>query len=163
MPFSVKKNVMGFPIVPRATRPSPVFFLPQWSAHFRMVTGASLLVIPRGGIHHPRSPRMAQTPPIPADDLDTRVRLQPLCDRGGRAHREQINHLMALEITHRGFLHIPSKRYIPTGQSGFVFGPNGVITVECIGSMAKTLVAWQVYRKVYLLIPSDFHVSFHVP
>jgi len=40
--------------------------------------------------------------PIPADDLDTWVRLQPLRDRGGRAHREQINHLMALEITHDG-------------------------------------------------------------
>jgi hypothetical protein len=64
VPFSVKKNVMGFPIVPRATKPSPVLFLPQWSAHFRMVTGASLLVISRGGIHHPRSPRMAQTPEI---------------------------------------------------------------------------------------------------
>ena len=28
--------------------------------------------------------------------------------------------------------------------------------------MAKTLVAWQVYRKVYLLIPSDFHVSYQI-
>jgi hypothetical protein len=52
---------MGFPMVPRATRPSPVFFLPQWSADFRVVTGASLLVIPRGGTDHSRSPRMAQT------------------------------------------------------------------------------------------------------
>jgi hypothetical protein len=69
----------------------------------------------------------------------------------------------AVFATNWGFLHIPSKRYIPTGQSGFVFGPNGVMTVECIGSMAKTLVAWQVYRKVYLLIPSDFQVSFHAP
>jgi hypothetical protein len=40
--------------------------------------------------------------PIAADDLDTRVRLQPLRDRGRRAHREQINDLMALEITHDG-------------------------------------------------------------
>jgi hypothetical protein len=31
------------------------------SADFRMVTGASLLVIPRGGIHNLRSPRTAQT------------------------------------------------------------------------------------------------------
>jgi hypothetical protein len=37
---------------------------------------------------------------IPADDRDTRVHLHPLCNRGGRAHREQINDLMALEITH---------------------------------------------------------------
>ena len=40
--------------------------------------------------------------PIAADDLDTRVRLQPLRDRGGRTPREQINDLMALEITHHG-------------------------------------------------------------
>jgi hypothetical protein len=36
--------------------------------------------------------------PIAADDLDARVRLQPLRDRGGRALREQVEHLMALEI-----------------------------------------------------------------
>jgi hypothetical protein len=42
-----EKNVMGFPIVPRATRPSPVFFVPQWSAHFPMVTEVSLQEMPR--------------------------------------------------------------------------------------------------------------------
>jgi hypothetical protein len=40
--------------------------------------------------------------PITADDLDTRVRLQPLRDRWGRATGEQIHHLMALEITDHG-------------------------------------------------------------
>jgi hypothetical protein len=36
---------------------------------------------------------------IAADNLDTGVRLQPLRDRWGRAIGEQINHVMALEIT----------------------------------------------------------------
>jgi hypothetical protein len=40
--------------------------------------------------------------PIAADDLDTGVRLQPLRNRGGRAHREQIEHLMAFEIADHG-------------------------------------------------------------
>jgi hypothetical protein len=57
----MKKKAMGFPVNPRATTPTPVVFLPQWSADFHMVTGVSLLMIPRGGIRHPRSPRMAQT------------------------------------------------------------------------------------------------------
>src|SRR5215510_5885085 len=39
---------------------------------------------------------------IAADDLDTRVRPQPLRDRGGRAFREQIEHVMALEIAENG-------------------------------------------------------------
>jgi hypothetical protein len=47
VPCSVKQNVRGFTIVPRATRPSPVFFRPRWSADVRMVTSATLLVIPR--------------------------------------------------------------------------------------------------------------------
>ena len=36
-------------------------YVPQWSADIRLVTGAILLVIPRGGIDHSRSPSMAQT------------------------------------------------------------------------------------------------------
>ena len=39
---------------------------------------------------------------IAADDLDARMRLQPLRDRGGRALREQIKHVMALEIADHG-------------------------------------------------------------
>jgi hypothetical protein len=39
---------------------------------------------------------------IAADDLDARLRLQPLCDRGGRAFREEIKHTMALEIAEHG-------------------------------------------------------------
>ena len=61
VPCSVKKHVPGSPMVPRATRPSPVFCLPQWSADIRLVTGAILLVIPREGIDHLHSPSMAQT------------------------------------------------------------------------------------------------------
>jgi hypothetical protein len=61
VPFSVKKKVMGFPVNPRATTPSPVLLLPQWSADFHLVTGVSLLVIPRGCFHNPPSSRMAQT------------------------------------------------------------------------------------------------------
>jgi hypothetical protein len=38
--------------------------------------------------------------PIAADDLDTRLRLQPLRDRWGRANGKQVNDLTALEITH---------------------------------------------------------------
>ena len=38
--------------------------LHQWSADIRLVTGAILLVIPREGIDHSRSPSMAQTPKI---------------------------------------------------------------------------------------------------
>jgi hypothetical protein len=38
--------------------------------------------------------------PIAADDLDTRVCLQPRRDRWGRANGKQVNDLMALEITH---------------------------------------------------------------
>ena len=40
--------------------------------------------------------------PITADDLDARVRLQPVRDRGGRALREQIDHSMPFEITNHG-------------------------------------------------------------
>jgi hypothetical protein len=62
----VKKKVMGFPVYPHATTPSPVFFLSQGPADFCMVTGVSLQVIPCRGVEHPRSSRMAQTPEIMA-------------------------------------------------------------------------------------------------
>jgi hypothetical protein len=48
------------------------------------------------------NPLSIEATAIAADDLDTGVRLQPLCDRGGRAHREPIKHVMVLEITHEG-------------------------------------------------------------
>ena len=48
------------------------------------------------------NPLGIETTAIAADDLDARVRLQPLRDRGGRALREQIQHVMALEITDNG-------------------------------------------------------------
>jgi hypothetical protein len=37
-----EEKVMGSPVNPRATTRSPVFFLPQWSADFDMVTGVFL-------------------------------------------------------------------------------------------------------------------------
>jgi hypothetical protein len=40
--------------------------------------------------------------PIAADDLDSGMCLQPLRDGRGRALGEQINHLVALEITDNG-------------------------------------------------------------
>ena len=49
--------------------------------------------------------------PIPADDLDARVRLQPLRDRERRANGEQIHDVMALEITH----HSPQASASPPG------------------------------------------------
>jgi hypothetical protein len=52
-----------------------------------------------GAVPHPFG---IEPTPIAADDLDTRLRLQPLRDRWGRANGEQINDLMALEITPHG-------------------------------------------------------------
>jgi hypothetical protein len=48
------------------------------------------------------NPLSIEATAIAADDLDARVRLQPLRDRGGRALREQIKHVMALEIAENG-------------------------------------------------------------
>src|SRR5918992_2786247 len=48
------------------------------------------------------NPLSIEATAIAANDLDARVCLQPLRDRGGRALREQIHHLMALESTHDG-------------------------------------------------------------
>jgi hypothetical protein len=45
------------------------------------------------------NPFGVQSTPIPADDLDAGIRLQPLRNGQGRALGEQIKHLMALEIT----------------------------------------------------------------
>jgi hypothetical protein len=50
----------------------------------------------------PPNPLSIEATAIAADDLDARVRLQPLRDRGGRALREQIKHVMALEIAENG-------------------------------------------------------------
>ena len=53
----------------------------------------------RRPLPHPLS---IETTAIAADDLDTRVRPQPLRDRGGRAFREQSEAVMALEIAEHG-------------------------------------------------------------
>ena len=54
------------------------------------------------------NPLSIEATAIAADDLDTGMRLQPLCDRRGRTLGEQINHVMALEITHDGAKASPS-------------------------------------------------------
>jgi hypothetical protein len=48
------------------------------------------------------NPLSIETTAVAANDLDARMRLQPRRDRGGRALREQINHVMALEIADNG-------------------------------------------------------------
>jgi hypothetical protein len=48
------------------------------------------------------NPLRIETTAITAHDLDTRVRPQPLRDRGGRAFREQVEHVIALEIAEDG-------------------------------------------------------------
>src|SRR3712207_5018630 len=58
------------------------------------------------------NPLGIEATPIAADDRHRGMRLQPPCDRGGRAFGEQINHWLALKITDNG----PEASTPPPGQ-----------------------------------------------